>query len=331
MNNFPDDEVAISIQGMRCSYGSFEAVKGIDLRIRHGEFFALLGTNGAGKTTSMETLEGHRAASAGKVRVLGADPFRQKAALRPRVGIMLQEAGFADDLTVQETVDLWLRLSSVPGSKKDHKSLASRSLETLELSAKASVRVKQLSGGQRRRLDLVLATVNRPEVLFLDEPTTGLDPESRARTWSVIGDLHRNGTTVLLTTHYLEEATQLAERLAIMHEGELALTGSVSEVLASEPAIVSFSVPPSTDLGTLGLGQTVHTETTELRVTIRTHQLQADLHALLSWANSRNLQLDRLSASEASLDEVFRRISSNRSGLGNPESISPAHELETAR
>lgn len=328
MNNFPDDEVAISAEGMRCSYGSFEAVKGIDLRIRHGEFFALLGTNGAGKTTTMETLEGHRAASAGKVRVLAADPFQQKGSLRPRVGIMLQEAGFADDLTVQETVDLWLSLSSVPGSKKDHKSLTSRSLETLELSAKATVRVKQLSGGQRRRLDLVLATVNRPEVLFLDEPTTGLDPESRARTWSVIRDLHRNGTTVLLTTHYLEEATQLADRLAIMHEGQLALTGSVSEVLASEPALVRFSVPLNTDLETLGLPRKVITEGAELRVTIRTHQLQADLHTLLSWASSRQLTLDRLNASEASLDEVFRRISL---GQGQPAGTSPEHELETSK
>ncbi|WP_045076464.1 ABC transporter ATP-binding protein [Psychromicrobium lacuslunae] len=331
MNNFPDDEVAIATQGMRCSYGSFEAVKGIDLRIRHGEFFALLGTNGAGKTTTMETLEGHRPATAGTVSVLGADPFRQKAALRPRLGIMLQEAGFADDLTVRETVDLWLRLSSGAGSKQRRQSTTEQSLETLELSSKASVRVKQLSGGQRRRLDLVLATANRPELLFLDEPTTGLDPESRARTWSVIRELHNSGTTVLLTTHYLEEATQLAERLAIMHEGELALTGSVSEVLASEPALLSFSVPSDTSLAELNLGQSVVTEAAELRVSIRTHQLQADLRALLNWADERRLRLDRLNASEASLDEVFRRISSRQSSPDNSALKPSANDLEVAR
>ncbi|WP_394940722.1 ABC transporter ATP-binding protein [Psychromicrobium sp. YIM B11713] len=331
MQNIPEDEIAISAQGMRCRYGSFEAVKGIDLTIRHGEFFALLGTNGAGKTTTMETLEGHRAVSSGEVRLLGGDPFLNKVQLRPRLGIMLQEAGFADDLSVQETVDLWLKLSSaVSGSATARKRITAQALETLELSNKATVRVKQLSGGQRRRLDLVLATVNRPEVLFLDEPTTGLDPESRARTWSVISELHRNGTTIFLTTHYLEEATQLAERLAIMHEGQLALSGTVSEVLSSEPAIISFSLPLGSSLEGLSPTPTVSVEASELRLTIRTQQLQTDLGRLLNWAAGRNLVLARLNASEASLDEVFRRISSAGSSSSTPDQ-SKALKLEASR
>lgn len=330
MNNFPDDEIAISAQGLRCSYGSFEAVRGIDLSIRNGEFFALLGTNGAGKTTTMETLEGHRPASAGTVRVLGGDPFAHKALIRPRLGIMLQEAGFADDLTVTETVDLWLRQSSSPrGAAPVRKSTIAEALETLELADKSSTRVKQLSGGQRRRLDLVLATVNQPEVLFLDEPTTGLDPESRQRTWAVVNAMHRQGTTVLLTTHYLEEATQYAERLAIMHDGVIALSGSVAEVLAAEPAAISFSVAADTSLAGLNPNATVQPENagqpenTGQRVQLRTSNLQAELHALLSWAASNSITLERLKASEASLDEVFRRVSS---GASNPESTYPALE-----
>lgn len=317
MSNFPDDEIAISAQGLRCSYGSFEAVRGIDLTIRNGEFFALLGTNGAGKTTTMETLEGHRAATAGAVRVLSGDPFAQKAAIRPRLGIMLQEAGFADDLTVAETVDLWLRQSSSPrGAASIRKSVTAEVLETLELTEKSGTRVKQLSGGQRRRLDLVLATVNQPDVLFLDEPTTGLDPESRQRTWAVVNAMHREGTTVFLTTHYLEEATQYAQQLAIMHEGTIALAGSVAEVLSAEPAVISFSVAPGVSLSGLNPSAAVTQENDGARVELRTGKLQAELHALLTWAASNSITLDRLKASEASLDEVFRRISS---GSGNTE------------
>lgn len=326
MNNFPDDEIAISAQGLRCAYGSFEAVHGIDLSIRHGEFFALLGTNGAGKTTTMETLEGHRPASGGSVSVLGGNPFTQKASIRPRLGIMLQEAGFADDLTVRETVEMWLKQSSsAHGAAATRKAASTDALEALELSNKASVRVKQLSGGQRRRLDLALATANQPEVLFLDEPTTGLDPESRQRTWEVVSALHRNGTTVFLTTHYLEEATQYADRLAIMHDGEIALTGSVAEVLAVEPALISFSV--GSDVSLLGLPHqpVITPESSGQRVEIRTADLQSELLSLLSWASANGIVLQRLKASEASLDEVFRRISS-----GNSPSKSTHNSIEVS-
>ncbi|ABY22133.1 ABC transporter ATP-binding protein [Renibacterium salmoninarum ATCC 33209] len=197
-----------------------------------------------------------------------------------------------------------------PRGRRNEKSSSHRCTRSARSADKASARVKQLSGGQRRRLDLALATANQPEVLFLDEPTTGLDPESRQRTWDVVSALHRNGTTVFLTTHYLEEVTQYAERLAIMHDGEIALTGSVAAVLAVEPASISFSV--GSDASLLGLpNQAVITpESSGQRVEIRTSGLQSELLSVLSWASANGIVLQRLKASEASLDEVFRRISS---------------------
>src|SRR5690606_14972506 len=159
------DDTVIEARGLSCVYGEFVAVRDLDLTVRRGELFALLGTNGAGKTTTMETLEGHRAADGGQVRVLGLDPQRDRAALRPRIGMMLQETGFAGDLTVRETMQMWASLTSRPDPVADV-------LERVELADRADTRVVQLSGGQRRRLDLALATLNSPELLFLDEPTS---------------------------------------------------------------------------------------------------------------------------------------------------------------
>ncbi len=307
---------AITATGLRCFYGTFEAVRGVDLSVAHGEIFALLGTNGAGKTTTLETLEGHRAATSGAVQVLGLDPFCQRRALRPRVGIMLQESGFAGDLTVKETVALWLRLSSSEAASPANRARTiTTALDSLELSNRAETRVQQLSGGQRRRLDLILATVNRPELLFLDEPTTGLDPESRERTWDVVQRLHRDGTTILLTTHYLEEAEAMADRIAIMHHGRIAVTGSIPEVLAAQPARIRFQLPDG--------APSIETLTTSLRLspqenittdgrglcTINTGDLDDSLFRLLSWARTQDHRLHRLSATEASLAEVFRSVS----------------------
>ncbi|MBG6226512.1 ABC-2 type transport system ATP-binding protein [Arthrobacter sp. CAN_A2] len=307
----PADTIAVSAEGLRCSYGPYEAVRGIDLSIRNGEFFALLGTNGAGKTTTMETLEGHRPATAGRVSVLGGDPHRDRAAIRPRLGIMLQEAGFADDLTVEETCRLWLRLSAAPRPRKQADVIAT-GLEALDLAAKATTRVKMLSGGQRRRLDLLLATANEPDLLFLDEPTTGLDPESRERTWDLVQGLNDAGTTVVLTTHYLEEAERYADRLAIMHSGRIAVEGTLREVLAHEPSVISFEVDASVDvlqLGGLGLSPDFTPTPHSTRVNVASLDLQQDLWRVLSWADGNRVRLDRLSASEASLAAVFRRVS----------------------
>ncbi|MFD7657678.1 ABC transporter ATP-binding protein [Actinosynnema sp. NPDC059797] len=287
----------IDVKGLRCRYGDFEAVRGVDFEVAEGELFALLGTNGAGKTTTMETLEGLRPADAGAVRVLGADPWRERAALRPRTGIMLQESGFPADLSAGEVVTLWTATSGRRATEDV--------LERLDLAHRRDVRVKQLSGGERRRLDLALAVLGRPELLFLDEPTTGLDPESRQRTWEVVRGLLRDGTTIVLTTHYLEEAESLAHRLAIMHEGVVAVSGTLEDVLAEQPARISFDLPGRLGVDALPMlaGDVVHEPSG--RVEVRTRELQEDLAVLLAWAGAADVRLGRVRAHHASLEDVF--------------------------
>ncbi|MGW1682202.1 ABC transporter ATP-binding protein [Saccharopolyspora sp. NPDC002376] len=285
----------ISVQGLRCRYGEFEAVRGIDFDVQAGELFALLGTNGAGKTTTLETIEGHREPSGGVVRVFGKDP-RQDRSIRRRIGIMLQEGGFAGDLTVLESAELGSALTTRPSDVDE-------SLAAVGLSGRRGVRVRQLSGGERRRLDLALALLGEPDLLFLDEPTTGMDPESRRATWDLVRGLLARGTTVLLTTHYLEEAERLAHRLAIMHEGRIAVSGRLIDVLAAHRARISFDAQRDAVLPPLAGTVTV----TGTHVEVRTPDLQRDLHALLSWADGR-LELSGLRAHHASLEDVFQGV-----------------------
>ncbi len=294
----------IDVSGLRCSYGDLEAVRGVSFQVRPGELLALLGTNGAGKTTTMETIEGHSRPAGGTVRVLGADPFRQRKAVRRRCGMMLQESGFPGDLTVLETARLWSRMIS-------RSSDVDGALERLDMAHRRDVRVKQLSGGEKRRLDLVLATLGKPEVLFLDEPTTGLDPESRQTAWAVIRQLLSEGISVLLTTHYLEEAEKLAHRLAIMHEGEIAVSGGLIDVLERERAQISFDLPA--DLrARAGLPEVIGTADQERladgRLHVRTDDLQTDLATVIRWANDHGVRLGRFRAHHASLDDVFHAV-----------------------
>ncbi|QUH00102.1 ABC transporter ATP-binding protein [Saccharopolyspora erythraea] len=288
----------IAVNGLRCSYGDFEAVRGVDFEVAQGELFALLGTNGAGKTTTMETVEGHRPPAAGTVRVFGMDPWQDRAEVRRRVGIMLQHSGFAGDLTVGETVRLWRSMVSSPSD-------VDTALDALSLGHRRDVAVKRLSGGERRRLDLVLAMLGRPRLLFLDEPTTGLDPESRRATWEVVRGLLAEGTTVLLTTHYLEEAERLAHRLAIMHQGRIAVSGSLVDVLASRQARIDFVLPQPAVLPRLR-GSVSADGAGSYRITTR--ELQRDLHALLTWADEHGLSLGGLRARNASLEDVFHGV-----------------------
>jgi ABC-2 type transport system ATP-binding protein len=310
-------ESAIEVADLRQRYGDFEAVRGVSFDVRRGELFALLGTNGAGKTTTLETLEGYRSAHAGTVRVLGHDPHNERSKVRHDMGVMLQEGGFFSDLNVAETIDLWRDLTP---RRRDRAEV----LELTGLQDKQKVRVRQLSGGQKRRLDLALAIVGRPEVLFLDEPTTGMDPEARRATWQVIRDLVADGTTVLLTTHYLEEAEQLADRLAIMHHGRIEVAGTVGEVLAGHGDRIGFHVPaqvPVVELPALPLlSPTLSGGGVEAQVAVSRGQtvatytlteaagLQRALGELLSWADERDLTLAGLQVRSASLEDVFLHV-----------------------
>ena len=288
----------IEVSDLRCTYGDHVAVDGIDFTVRRGEIFALLGANGAGKTTTLETLEGHQAPAGGSVRLFGQDPLQERRAVRRRTGVMLQDGGFAGELTVRETANLWAKLSRREGDVKTD-------LDRLDLTGRADVPVRQLSGGETRRLEVALAIHGQPELLIFDEPTTGLDPESRRRTWQVIGELVDAGSTILLTTHYLEEAEALANRVAIMRDGRIAVAGSLGEVSARLPARIAFrapAVPLPPELAALSTDSRVGEHVLE------THALQADLTRLLDWANSHGLTLDRLHARGGSLEDAFMGV-----------------------
>ncbi|MDF1488216.1 ABC transporter ATP-binding protein [Tessaracoccus caeni] len=275
----------------------FEAVKGIDLTVRRGEVFALLGTNGAGKTSTVELIEGLASPSAGSIQVLGHDPVRERDAVRHRTGVVLQSSGFPPALTAREIARMWHGTLTRPLPVDDV-------LASVDLSDRADVESAKLSGGERRRLDIALAIMGRPEVLILDEPTTGLDPESRRNIWTLIEHLVGQGTSLLLTTHYLEEAERLADRIAIMHRGLIAREGSLAEIVAESPARISFARPSSLALSDLTVpGANI---TVDDAVLIETPTLQDSLRRVLDWAGST--QLTGLDARSATLEQVFLSI-----------------------
>ncbi|MFV2019670.1 ABC transporter ATP-binding protein [Micromonospora sp. LOL_023] len=289
----------IEVERLNVSYGDFHAVKDLSFHVRGGELYALLGTNGAGKTSALETIEGHRTATSGVVRVFGQSP-RDRAAVRPRMGIMLQESGFSPDLTVQESVRLIGKLSQ----RVDH---VDRVLDLVDLTGKAGTLVAQLSGGEKRRLDFATAVYGAPELIFLDEPTTGLDIQSRDDLWQVIDKLREDGSTVVLTTHYLEEAQQRADRIGLMHRGTLRREGTVAELTRSLPAVISFSLPDQATAQAPALPLPAeHGDGGVLR--IETLDLQRDLHTLLRWAQEHAVELRGLEAGPTRLDDVFRAI-----------------------
>ncbi|HEX2016753.1 MAG TPA: ABC transporter ATP-binding protein, partial [Solirubrobacteraceae bacterium] len=220
---------AIEVRDLHKSYGSLEAVRGIDFEVARGEVFGLLGPNGAGKTTTVEILEGYRQRSSGQVSVLGHDPEQRPIDLRRRVGIVLQSSGIQRHLTVSELVRHWARLYPSPRD-------VAEVIELVGLTEKESTRAGRLSGGQTRRLDLALALVGDPELIFLDEPTTGFDPEARRTAWDTVLSLKRLGKTVVLTTHYLDEAQALADRVAIVKDGRILAEGSPAELGVGGPS-----------------------------------------------------------------------------------------------
>ncbi|MEV8633957.1 ABC transporter ATP-binding protein [Streptosporangium sp. NPDC051023] len=300
-------ETVIEVGGLRKRYGAFTAVDGISFEVRRGEVFALLGTNGAGKTTTIEILEGYLKASEGTARVFGRDPA-DRGPLRSRIGLVLQESGLLGDLSAAETVKAWRGFTS-------NARPVAEALELVGLSGQAATRVKRMSGGERRKLDIALATLGHPELLFLDEPTTGLDPEARRRVRDLIGDLVGEGMTVLLTTHYLEEAQELAARVAIMHRGRIVTHGTMAEVLGRGSGRVAFELPDGVTPDGLPVGEGDDLTVTGRRCVILTTEPESLAHSVLGWAHTRGVKLSGLDVRQATLEEVFLDIAET-SGRG---------------
>lgn len=279
----------------------FLAVDDVSFTVQHQEIFGLLGTNGAGKTTTLEVLEGLNAPTEGTVEVFGRDPLKDRELVRPAMGIMLQSGGLPRELTVRETMTMWRGTCTHPRPAEDV-------LHDVDLVHRADVRVGSLSGGEQRRLDLACALVGDPELLFLDEPTTGLDPESRHRTWELLRRLNQGGLTMMITTHYMEEAEALCDRVAIMDGGKIHISGTVAELKSTVPAQITFAcAPDALDQLVQGVRASgiVHSGQ---QVTISTTALQEDALTILSNAQRLGIALPNFAARPASLDQVFMQI-----------------------
>jgi ABC-2 type transport system ATP-binding protein len=294
---------AIRVTGLRKRYGEVEAVRGLDFEVAEGECFALLGPNGAGKTTTVEILEGYRDRDAGEVEVLGHDPRRGERELRERVGIVLQSSGHFRELSVREVLELFGGYYPRPRSSAEV-------IDLVGLGDKAGARVKTLSGGQQRRLDLALGLVGDPDLLFLDEPTTGFDPSARRRSWELIESLRDLGKTILLTTHYMDEAQNLADRVAILAAGRIVASGTPGSLGGrdEDEAQIAFRLPPGATLADLPDGLPGRLVPEEDRVVLRTGEPTRALNALTGWALARGEELDALTVTRPSLEDVYLRL-----------------------
>jgi ABC-2 type transport system ATP-binding protein len=270
---------AVEVSGLRKSYGGQEAVRGITFAIDEGEVFCLLGPNGAGKTTTVEVLEGYRPRDAGEVHVLGFDPQRRDRAFRERIGVVLQHSDSWPNVTVAETLRIYAGYYRHPRDVPEV-------IELVGLDAKRDARVKTLSGGQKRRLDLGLALVGDPDLVFLDEPTTGFDPQARRNAWEMVRGLRALGKTILLTTHYLDEAQQLADRVAVLRDGVIVKEGSPAELVAASQTEIRYR------------------ENGEVKV-VATEQPTRVLHELTSRAVSEGRELDELEVRRGTLEDVY--------------------------
>jgi ABC-2 type transport system ATP-binding protein len=272
-------------------------VAGIDLHVSRGEIFAFLGPNGAGKTTTVEILEGFRTRSAGEVSVLGVDPSHARAAWRDRVGVVLQESQAEPGLTVRECMELYAGYYSAPRDVEE-------TIALVGLQEKADALAERLSGGQRRRLDVALALVGDPELIFLDEPTTGFDPSARRTAWGVVDGLRDLGKTVFLTTHYMDEAENLADRIAVIAAGRIVAEGAPATLggRAQMPARIRFTLPEGVDLPA-GLGR-LH----DGHVLIETDEPLRELKLLADWALARGLDLPDLDVRRPSLEDVYLEL-----------------------
>jgi ABC-2 type transport system ATP-binding protein len=294
---------AIRVAGLRKTYGEVEAVAGLDFEVAEGECFALLGPNGAGKTTTVEILEGYRRRSAGEVEVLGFDPERGERSFRERIGIVLQSAGVDRELTVEEIVGLF-------GGYYPHPRDVGDVVDLVGLDEKRTARVKTLSGGQQRRLDLALGIVGDPDLIFLDEPTTGFDPSARRRSWELVDSLRDLGKTILLTTHYMDEAQNLADRVAIMAGGRIVAEGDPESLGGRDvaEAVVSFRLPNGARLADLPGDLPDGLRQQEDLVLLRTTTPTRALHTLTGWALARGEELEALAVTRPSLEDVYLRL-----------------------
>ena len=300
------------MEGLTKRYGSRDVLSGLSFSVEPGEVYCLLGPNGAGKTTTVEILEGLRRPDGGSARVLGLDPLGDAVALRPRVGVMLQEGGLAPGMRALETLELY---AAFYPDADDPRSL----LDRVGLAASARSTVRHLSGGQRQRLSLALALVGRPEVAFLDEPTAGMDPHARAATWDVVGDLRAAGKVVLLTTHAMDEAEALADRIGIVDGGRMVAEGTPAELRAGAASDeIRFSAPPGIDAvalaAALGVEPAAVAESRPGEYRITAEPTPERVAALTAWLAGEGLSLGDLQAGRRSLEEVFLRLTAESAG-----------------
>jgi ABC-2 type transport system ATP-binding protein len=299
-------EVVITARGLGKRYGDIEAVRGIDLLVRRGEIFAFLGPNGAGKTTTVEILEGLARRSAGEVSVLGVDPGRAGREWRERVGIVLQESQAEPGLSVRECLALYAGYYRTPREVDE-------TIDLVGLTAKSDTRTERLSGGQRRRLDLALAVIGDPELIFLDEPTTGFDPSARRAAWDVIAGLRALGKTVFLTTHYMDEAEQLADRIAVIADGAIVAEGTPHTLGGRDrrAATITFTLPDGivfSDVpSTLAL-QATHGPSGS--VSLRSDRPLRHVGDLADWARSRGIDLPDLDVRRPNLEDIYLALTS---------------------
>ncbi len=290
---------AVTVDHLTKRYGDLAAVDDVNFEVPDGQILAVLGPNGAGKTTTLEMLEGFVAPTAGTVRVLGADPHRGDRAWRARIGLVLQSTSLDAELTVADTLKLFAGL--YPASLQ-----LSEVLELVDLADDARTRVGVLSGGQRRRVDLAIGIVGRPDVLFLDEPTTGLDPEARRRTWAGVENLTSAGTTVVLTTHYIDEADHLADRVIVLAGGRIVADTTPGELRRrGGPSTIRYRLPDHTTPADLPAGIARHLEAKGRSLVIRSNDVAASLRELTSWADRQHLDLAGLEVGPPSLEDAY--------------------------
>jgi ABC-2 type transport system ATP-binding protein len=296
-------EAAISVQGLRKSYGENEAVAGIEFEVAAGEVFGFLGPNGAGKTTTIEILEGYRQRSDGEVSVLGVDPGAPTRAWRERVGLVLQECELDPLWTVQEAVSLFAHFYRAPRP-------VAETIDLVGLGEKRGARIGTLSGGQKRRVDVAVGIVGDPDLIFLDEPTTGFDPSARRDAWNMIEGLKALGKTVFLTTHYMDEAQHLADRVAILREGRIVAQGRTEEIAEAigRSTVISFALNGGLGLDDVRGAVPGAVSTAGDQLEIQSEDPQRDLRRLLALADERQAKLRELEVRRPNLEDVFLEL-----------------------